>query len=136
MAELTLRTKEGTTTLSLGHESEITIDSPGGKSGTPAGDSRRPHTFGPFRTGLGHPPGFQRVSSLKKSGHSIVVTEAGTPPAGVLDAHGKPVSDETADPWTEQTKVPIDDSSVLVVESQNTRIALAGLKSISLDEAA
>ena len=44
---------------------------------------------------------------------------------------------ETDDPWTEELKVPIDEASVLVIPSlNNTRIPLAGLKAITLDEAA
>src|SRR4051794_26986251 len=126
MAELTITTSEGTRTVHLGHESTITIDSPGGDKGTPVGATRMPHTFARFKVGEAYPPGFRRVSALVKRGRAVLVTEAGTP----ADTHPS----YPDDPWTKTMKVPVDDASVLVLDgNENTRIPLAGLTKISLD---
>ncbi|HEX5247804.1 MAG TPA: hypothetical protein VFW41_11815 [Gaiellaceae bacterium] len=55
-SQLSVTTSAGTTTVPLGNENTITIDSPGGPPGTPAAAIRTPHTFRSFLRGQ-----FQRI---------------------------------------------------------------------------
>jgi hypothetical protein len=134
--QLSVTTAAGTTTVQLGNNNSLTIDSPGGGVGTPAAAIRTPHTFagflqyGPiddhYAAGKTYPPGFHRVSGLSYAGGVVTVTEAGTP--GV-----------SSDPWTKATPVTVDDASNVVVDGGGVAayqtIPLKGISAISLTEA-
>lgn len=148
--QMSLTTTAGTTTVELGNENTITIDSPGGPVGSPAAEIRTPHTFAGFaqyggrRAGvLGYqylgetfdlicPDNFRRVSALSYADGTVTVTEAGTPQATHPSYPGNT--------WTTTTAVPVDDASNLVIEgggiAAHQMIPLKGLSAISLTEAA
>lgn len=155
--QLSVTTAAGTTTVKLGNESKIVIDSPNGPAGTPAAAGRTLHEFvgflevGPNRRdeeyeffGKRYPPGqFKRVSGLSYAGGVITVTETGhafgnVPAAnltsGAVRRH--PVTDPVS---THTTNVSVDNASMLVFDGfgpgPNSPIPLAGISAISLTEA-